>query len=299
MALNRAGITVHSLVSFGLNTPSTAATAEFFERAFGARAAGTSHRGGADLAATMQVDGGAECVELRLGSSCIELWQFEHGGAPVPATLSPFDAAFQHLAIVVADMQGAYQRLMQVDGWRAISRHGPERLPERSGGVTAFKFRDPHGHPLELLSFAPGRTPEHWRGRSGSNVLGIDHSAISVTDVESSVAFYRSMGLSMRARTVNHGTEQEALDDVDAAVVDVVALAPAVADPHVELLGYRSTHPRAGSQLRRNDVAATRLIFETEPNSSVDNASSITVIQDPDGHYLEIRVPRLDNQRTK
>ncbi len=42
---------------------------------------------------------------------------------------------------------------------------GPERLPARSGGVSAFKFRDPDGHPLELLAFPPEAVPPIWRDR--------------------------------------------------------------------------------------------------------------------------------------
>ena len=106
---------------------------------------------------------------------------------------SASDLCFQHFAIVVADMALAYRRLCSVSGWTAISIDGPQRLPPSSGGVSAFKFRDPDGHPLELLAFPDGRWPAQWRARSnGDLALGIDHSAISVSDSARSIAFYQA-----------------------------------------------------------------------------------------------------------
>ena len=99
------------------------------------------------------------------------------------------DPPFQHFAIVVSDMTAAYANLQVLQNWTAISRW-PANSPPSSGGVTAFKFRDPEGHPLELLTFAPGPKSARWSLRSDNNYLGIDHSAISVADTDRSVAFY-------------------------------------------------------------------------------------------------------------
>ena len=46
-------------------------------------------------------------------------------------------------------MDAAYARV-RAAGVQPISLNGPETLPERNGGVRAFKFRDPDDHPLEL-----------------------------------------------------------------------------------------------------------------------------------------------------
>ena len=106
-----------------------------------------------------------------------------------------------------------------------------------SGGVTAFKFRDPEGHPLEMLAFEPGARPAHWAFSSANLCLGIDHSAISVADTGRSVAFYSRLGLARTASSLNIGREQEELDNLLGAVVEVTALAPPTqAVPHVELL---------------------------------------------------------------
>ena len=99
----------------------------------------------------------------------------------------------------------AYRRLCSVSGWTAISIDGPQRLPASSGGVSAFKFRDPDGHPLELLAFPDGAWPAHWQARSnGDLALGIDHSAISVSDSARSIAFYEALGLRVAGAFAEH-----------------------------------------------------------------------------------------------
>ena len=117
---------------------------------------------------------------LRLGRERIELLEFtDSAGRPYPPDSTSTDLWFQHMAIVVNDMTDAYQRVMANRRFRPISRNGPVRLPDSSGGVTAFKFRDHDGHPLELLAFPEGRVPGAWRTANGTgSFLGVDHTAI-------------------------------------------------------------------------------------------------------------------------
>ena len=97
---------------------------------------------------------------LRLGRERIELLEFtDSAGRPYPPDSTSTDLWFQHMAIVVNDMTHAHQRVMANRRFRPISREGPVRLPDSSGGVTAFKFRDHDGHPLELLAFPRGTCP--------------------------------------------------------------------------------------------------------------------------------------------
>jgi catechol 2,3-dioxygenase-like lactoylglutathione lyase family enzyme len=178
-------------------------------------------------------------------------------------------------------MKAAWLRLLRTDGWSAITTGSPQRLPERSGGVTAFKFRDPDGHPLELLSFPPGRTPPEWRGGHGNqSCLGIDHSAISVSHGAVSIAFYTAHGLTVSGRSNNTGVEQNQLDGLAGAAVDVTALAPALAPPHLELLCYENMSARSPLRLNSNDIAATRLVFKSH------GAATPERLTDPDGHHL-------------
>ena len=198
---------------------------------------------------------------LRLGHQRIELLEFmDSAGRPYPPGSTSTDLWFQHMAIVVNDMACAYQRVMANRRFRPISRDGPIRLPEDSGGVTAFKFRDHEGHPLELLAFPEGRAPGEWRSANGPGpFLGIDHTAIAVSDSASSTRFFRSVfGFSVGSRTENRGPEQAALDDVDGVRVSVTRLATDLPAPRLELLRYHvGTRRPIPRDTASNDILAT------------------------------------------
>jgi catechol 2,3-dioxygenase-like lactoylglutathione lyase family enzyme len=184
-------------------------------------------------------------VRMHIGEEEIVLVQFESAGRDYPAGSRSDDLWFQHLAIVVSDMDVGYARLRSSGGWDPISTDGPQTLPASSGGVRAFKFRDPDGHPLELLWLPPGRGRPDWHERartapSDEPFLGIDHSALAVSSTRRSLAFYRSLGLHIADRSVNGGPAQSRLDGLPAARVRVTGLRPAsTAGPGLELLAYR------------------------------------------------------------
>ncbi|HEY5237343.1 MAG TPA: VOC family protein, partial [Rhizomicrobium sp.] len=208
---------------------------------------------------------------------------------PYPRESSASDLVFQHFAIVVADMPRAFQQLSSIAGWTPISTAGPQRLPASSGGVTAFKFRDPEGHPLELLAF-PDDTRSNWPVvSSGEICLGLDHSAIVVCNSAASIAFYQNLGLRVSARSFNRGPEQEILDDVPGAEVDVTALSPRRAVPHLELLCYRNAEQRPMAVQKSNDIASTHLIFElSRASNAADCHGAVRSTRDPDGHVFLI-----------
>ena len=242
---------------------------------------------GAAFEALMRVQGGALRVTLGLGSQFIEILQFDEPGQPYPEPLSPIDNSFQHLALVVTDIDAAWRRLSTFSGWTAMTAGGPQCLPPSTGNVKAFKFRDPEGHPLEFLEFPADNRPAHWSTPSAGLFLGIDHSALSVRDVEASLGFYQALGLRVAARTLNHGAEQARLDGIVDPQVDVIALEPPTATPHVELLHYRTTAPRHPVTLHSNDLAATRLVMEAV--GDVDSNARGSLRGDPDGHLVELR----------
>jgi catechol 2,3-dioxygenase-like lactoylglutathione lyase family enzyme len=201
---------------------------------------------------------------LRMGRERIELLEFtDAAGRPYPPDSTSTDLWFQHMAIVVNDMTHAYRQVMANRRFRPISREGPVRLPENSGGVTAFKFRDHDGHPLELLAFPQGRIPEPWRAARGAGpFLGVDHTAIAVRDTARSTRFFRSVfGFRAGTRSENRGPEQDALDDVDDVHVSVTRLAPDLPAPRLELLRY---HVRTRRPIPRdtasNDIVATHSV---------------------------------------
>lgn len=227
----------------------------------------------------------ADTVTLRLGAQELELRAFESRGRAYPVASQSSDLWFQHIAIVVADMHAAYAELGR-HALTPISINGPQTLPPTAGSVRAFKFRDPDGHPLELIHFPAGVGDPTWQQKPGL-FLGMDHSAIGVGNVAASVDFYtRQLGFKVAARSLNHGPEQARLDAAPDALVDVVALQPAQAGPmHVELLGYRQPPSRAyPANTRADDIVADCLVFECAGMDS-DGAR---VLRDPDGHYLKL-----------
>jgi catechol 2,3-dioxygenase-like lactoylglutathione lyase family enzyme len=198
---------------------------------------------------------------LRLGRERIELLEFaDSTGRPYPPDSTSTDLWFQHMAIIANDMTHAHQRVMANRRFQPISRHGPVRLPDSSGGVTAFKFRDHDGHPLELLAFPQGHVPRQWRTADGTGpFLGVDHTAIAVRDTARSARFFRSVfGFSVGTRTENQGPEQDDLDDVDDVHVSVTRLAPDLPAPRLELLHYHvGTRRPIPHDTASDDIAAT------------------------------------------
>jgi catechol 2,3-dioxygenase-like lactoylglutathione lyase family enzyme len=277
------------LARFVLTTSDAPRLAAFYERAFGCRRLALERRSGAEFEALLDVTGGAVSVTLGLGNEVVELLEFDRPGRPYPRASSSFDLVFQHFAIVVANMDEAYRRLSTVGGWTAISVGGPQRLPASAGGVAAFKFRDPEGHPLELLAFANGAVPPRWQAvRDGNPCLGIDHSALSVADTLSSVDFYERLGFTIAARSINSGLEQERLDAVRDPHVEITALTPPQGPPHIELLRYRGVQHGRMDALRSNDIAATRLVLQREAHEPQDASAMPCSLVDPDGHRLSL-----------
>jgi catechol 2,3-dioxygenase-like lactoylglutathione lyase family enzyme len=225
------------------------------------------------------------CVAL--GEERIEI---AAAGAPDSNEFAANETGFQHFAIVVADIDAAYAHLRGFSGWRPISLAGPERLPKASGRGAAFKFRDPDGHPLELLQFAPGSISPHWDARFAAApdrlFHGLDHTALTVSDAEASRAFYARLGFASAHRHINAGVEQKRLDGfADAVDVSVEILSLSAADgarPGIELLAYRQ--PLVISRNARDGaMAATCMVIS-------DVADQERRARDLDGHRLEFEV---------
>jgi catechol 2,3-dioxygenase-like lactoylglutathione lyase family enzyme len=265
--------------------------ADFYERALGFRRLASERLSGTTFEKLYQVEGGALSILLGLGQEHVELLQFDQAGRAYPPDTQSCDLIFQHFAIVVTDIDDAYRNLKCASDWTAISDAGPQRLPASSGGVSAFKFRDPQGHPLELLAFPPGHLPAHCQGREqGALHLGIDHSAISVSNSDRSIAFYEALGLVVSASSLNEGMQQGQLDHLPDPRVKVTPLTPVLANPHIELLCYERPKADRRDHLQSHDIATTRLIFHQSqaPADSVGSESAAYRLVDPDGHHLVI-----------
>ncbi len=192
---------------------------------------------------------------LRLGQEFIELMQpMTPRGRPIPVDSRSNDRWFQHIAIIVSDMETAYAHLRAHDVEHAST--GPQRLPDwnpNAGGIKAFYFRDPDGNHLEILQFPPDKGDPRWQAKSPL-FLGIDHTAIVVADTDASLKFYRdTLGMTIAGKSENYGPEQERLNNVFGARLRITALR-ASSGPGVELLEYLA--PRTGRPMPLDTLAS-------------------------------------------
>jgi catechol 2,3-dioxygenase-like lactoylglutathione lyase family enzyme len=281
-------IRVAGIERLSLTARDPAGLAIFYRDALGFRPRAERRYSQTECTALTGVASGASAIQLELGEQWVELVAFDSPGRPYPVGAHSNDAIFQHFAIVVADMREAYARLLTAPGWSPITLSGPQQLPANTGGMGAFKFRDPEGHPLELLAFPADSTPEYWRLRgSGDVCLGIDHTALDVAETARSIAFYEALGFAAAGASRNRGEAQQRLDDVAAPVVEVTALSARRATPHLELLCYRTPQREKRRRVRNNDIAATRTVLAVERGAQ-DSRKSPSFILDPDGHRVAL-----------
>jgi catechol 2,3-dioxygenase-like lactoylglutathione lyase family enzyme len=220
---------------------------------------------------------------LRLGKETIELVQ--RVGRAVPADSRSNDSWFQHLAIVVSDIDPAYTRVLRA-GAVPISAE-TQLLPAwnpAAGGIRAVYFRDPDGHPLELIQFPPGKGEARWQDTE-QLFLGIDHTAIAVAETERSLAFYRDrFGFHIAGTSENWGVEQERLSAVPGVHVRITTLR-AASGPGIELLDYLT--PRGGRPIpadtRLDDLWAEEIVLH-----GADIPVAGERLRDPDGHALRL-----------
>jgi catechol 2,3-dioxygenase-like lactoylglutathione lyase family enzyme len=257
-------------------------------------------------------------VRLRLGEELIDLTEYlAPRGRPIPVDSRIHDRWFQHMAIVVADMERAYQWLRQHKVEHAST--GPQRLPDwnsKASGIQAFYFKDPDGHYLEILQFPPEKGDPKWQHPTDRLFLGIDHTAVVVGDTERSLRFYRDgLGLKVVGASENYGSEQEHLNNVFGARLRITTLRAAFG-PGIEFLEYLA--PRDGrpmmSDVRANDLVHWQTTLRTRgldgrshhllsgaftlvspgvvdlPDTLLGFRQGL-LVRDPDGHAIQLIKP--------
>ncbi|MGH1393488.1 MAG: VOC family protein [Trichormus sp.] len=180
-------------------------------------------------------------ITVQLGDELIKLMGYLNvEGKPIPSDSQSNDLWFQHIAIVVSDMERAYNHLRSFP-ITPISV-SPQTIPpenKASGGVRAFKFKDPDGHDLELICFPPDKGKDKWHQKTNRLFLGIDHSATAISNTEQSLHFYRDLlGMEIDSRSVNWRVTQTRLDNLPQAEVKITALRPVQDGVGIELLDY-------------------------------------------------------------
>jgi catechol 2,3-dioxygenase-like lactoylglutathione lyase family enzyme len=206
---------------------------------------------------------GTRVVRLRLGSEEIELTDYDlPEERPIPADSRSNDLWFQHIALVVSDIDKAYALLRRSKVQHVSS--GPQTLPANlpaAAGIKAFYFRDPDGHNLELIQFPPGKGDPRWQHSDGRLFLGIDHTAIAVAETDRSLRFYRDLlGLRVAGTSENYGSEQEHLNGVFGSRVLITGLR-SQDGPGIEFLHYLA--PPGGRQAPADGRATDLMHWQT------------------------------------
>jgi catechol 2,3-dioxygenase-like lactoylglutathione lyase family enzyme len=202
-------------------------------------------------------------VRLRLGNEEIELTDYlTAGGKSIPEDSRSNDLWFQHIAIVVSNMDSAYARLRKFNVVQVST--APQTLPKTipaAEGVKAFYFRDPAGHNLELIYFPPGKGNPKWQEKTDKIFLGIDHTAIGVGESERSKKFYGDLlGIKYQGDSYNFGSEQEHLNNVQGASLHISGN-KAEEGMGVEFLEY--LNPKSGRPFPKDERADDLIHYET------------------------------------
>jgi catechol 2,3-dioxygenase-like lactoylglutathione lyase family enzyme len=262
----------------------------------------------------------ARVVDLTLGDEKLEFTEYlTPQGRPVPVDSRSNDRWFQHVAIIVSDIDKAYA-LLRANKVRHAST-APQTLPSyitAAAGIKAFYFKDGDNHVLEILQFPDGKGKQKWHDlaqQPGKLFLGIDHTAIVVADTDESLKFYRdALGLNVAGESVNYGPEQEHLNNVFGVRLHITGLSAAEGGIGVEFLNYVAPtdgrpYPR---DTRSNDLWHWETSFAVDDaagfvakltrtnkldliSSGVSNFADLplgfrsgAVTRDPDGHAVRL-----------
>lgn len=237
-------IKVKKIESVGFTVSDTDKAIDFYTRVLPFEVVSDKEIWGEDFERLSGVFGArVRVVRLKLGNEFLELTEYlTGGGRPIPVDSRSNDRWFQHIAIIVSDMDKAFGILKQ--NKVRFASTAPQTLPKtipNAAGISAFYFKDFDNHVLEILQFPPDKGAKKWHDleKSGKVFLGIDHTAIVVGNTDESLKFYRnSLGLTVSGNSENFGTEQEHLNNVFGAKLDITGLRTAEDGIAVEFLQY-------------------------------------------------------------
>ncbi len=314
------------LHSVGFTCMGADGLADWYERWLGCRRLAACEHNADAYCSLIGLDGARlRRLILAIGEERLELTEVldpgpHRPGRAVPADSRSNDLWFQHICLVVPHIDAvapALQQQITAGALQPISTGAPQRLPDwnaGAAGIVAFKLHDPQRHPLELLQFPPRKGDERWHQPAAAPVLGIDHSAIGVSDPERTACFYGELlGLRSGGDGTNRGPEQDRLDGLENTEVGISAWR-APQGMGIEALAYR--RPAAGRpqpadfgaqdlshwqiRLEMNDLdgIAARLeecggrqisegILDLQGCLGADWARALQVA-DPDGHRLQL-----------
>lgn len=253
-------------------------------------------------------------VRLQLGDEFIELTDYlTTGGRSIPEDQKSNDLSFQHIAIVVSNMDRAFQQVKKfnVEFVSTVPQTLPKSIPGAEG-IKAFYFHDPDNHTLELIYFPKGKGQTKWQTFNGKIFLGIDHTAIGVSSTERSHQFYADLlGIERKGDSWNKGIEQEHLNNVEGASLHITGYRTPNG-PGIEFLQYLVPGPgkKYPEDTRSDDCWFWQTILITDDAENLYNKLKTAgylfvskelvhstqkgmhnksfIVKDPDGHAILI-----------
>ena len=313
---NRAHSQINRVESIGITVTNMERSVQFFHDALGFKKVSDREVQGTGYESLEGIFGlRMRIVRMQLGDETIDLTDYlTSGGRSIPENARSNDLIFQHIAVVVSNMEQAYAHLRKYMVMYVST--GPQTLPasnKAAAGIKAFYFHDPDMHNIELIYFPKGKGRPKWQKTNGKLFLGIDHTAIGVSNTDSSLHFYQDiLGISRKGESWNMGMEQAHLNFVEGASLHITGLR-ADAGPGIEFLQYLSPGPGKPypSDTRADDIWYWQTLLKTddadklyeqlkqagygfiskgvvELRSKEGRKIKAFIVRDPDGHALLI-----------
>lgn len=312
--------TIHAQVTkvdaIGITVKDMNRSVKFYEEVLGFKKISDHEYSGTEFEKLENIFGlNIRVVRMQLGDEFIELTDYlTAGGRSIPEDQKANDLSFQHIAIVVSDMDRAFAQLKKFNVEYVST--SPQTLPvtnTAAAGIKAFYFHDVDHHNLELIYFPKGKGNPKWQASNGKIFLGIDHTAIGVSSTENSQRFYVDLlGIERKGDSWNFGTEQEHLNNVEGASLHITGFR-AAAGPGVEFLQYLEPGPGKPypADTRADDIwfwqttlftSDAEALFSKLKNSGCTFISKELVhmhtdgihttsflVKDPDGHAMLVK----------
>ena len=179
------------------------------------------------------------------------------------------DLWFQHLAIVVRDMDQAFDKVRALKV-QFVST-GPQTLPAIDSEPPPELRRLYSATRTDTIwrssIFRPGKATRAGRRLTDKLFLGIDHTAIGISNTDASLKFYRDLlGLRKAGESENFGTEQEHLNQVFGAHLRDYYGCEQRTGPRLSFWNIlrRETGDRVQADIHANDIVHWQTMIATD-----------------------------------
>ncbi len=307
---------INTVDAIGITVKDMDRSVQFFSDVLGFKKTADQEYSGTELEKLEGIFGlNIRVVRMQLGEEFIELTDYlTAGGRSIPEDQKSNDLIFQHIAIVVSDMDKAYEQLKKYHVEFVSTM--PQTLPVSNvaaAGIKAFYFHDVDNHNVELIYFPKGKGNPKWQNANNKIFLGIDHTAIGVSSTGNSQKFYQDiLGIERKGDSWNFGTEQEHLNNVEGASLHITGLR-ATNGPGIEFLQYLKPGPGKTypTDTRADDIWFWQTTLLTSNAEALYNKlkndgytfvskelvlkdingkqSKSFIVKDPDGHAMLVK----------